>query len=43
MEVRVFTWFGYTSLRLQDVANMLHLYYIQCVQYNLDEYNVLYT
>ena len=26
MEARVFTWFGYVSLRPQDVANGLHLY-----------------
>jgi hypothetical protein len=28
MEARVFKWFGYVSLRPQDVANGLHLYYI---------------
>jgi hypothetical protein len=28
MEVRVFKWFGYVSLRPHDVANGLHLYYI---------------
>jgi hypothetical protein len=28
MEARIFKWFGYVSLRLQDVANGLHLYYI---------------
>ena len=26
MEVRVFKWFGYVSLRPHDVANGLHLY-----------------
>ena len=30
-EARVFTWFGYVSLRPQDVANELHLYYILSV------------
>jgi hypothetical protein len=28
MEARVFKWFGNVSLRPQDVANGLHLYYI---------------
>ena len=28
MEARVFKWFGYVSLRPQDVANGLYLYYI---------------
>ena len=31
MEVRVFKWFGYVSLRPHDVANGLHLYYILCI------------
>jgi hypothetical protein len=40
MEARVFKWFGYVSLRPQDVANGLHLYYILFV-YILNDYNVL--
>jgi hypothetical protein len=35
-----FKWFGYVSLRPQDVANGLHLYYILCMIF-LDDYNVL--
>jgi hypothetical protein len=35
-----FKWFDYVSLRPQDVANGLHLYYILSV-YILDGYNVL--
>jgi hypothetical protein len=41
MEVRVFKWFGYVSLRPQDVANGLHLYYILLYDIILDDYNVL--
>ena len=40
MEARVFKWFGYVSLRPQDIANELHLYYILCMIF-LDDYNVL--
>jgi hypothetical protein len=40
METRVFKWFGYVSLRPQDVANGLYLYYILSLIF-LDEYNVL--
>ena len=29
--LRFFKWFGYVSLRPQDVANELHLYYILCM------------
>ena len=33
MKARVFKWFGNVSLRPQDVANGLHLYYILFVLY----------
>jgi hypothetical protein len=41
MEARVFKWFGYVSLRPHDVAQWATYLLIHCVQYILDDNNVL--